>query len=74
MIADAGTALLIVWVMFAVIAIAAIVVVLVWAVRSRQFADQDRARRLPLDSGIPDADEAGKTRDEDKRKDSHAST
>jgi len=75
MIADAGTALLIVWVTFAVIALAAIVAVLVWAVRSRQFSDQDRARRLPLDSGIPDADESGrKNRDADQRKGNHAAT
>ena len=25
----------------------------VWAIRSRQFSDQDRARYLPLNSGIP---------------------
>ena len=57
--ADPGTALLIVWVTFAVLALAAIVAVLVWAIRSRQFADQDRARRLPLDSGIPDERQDG---------------
>ena len=72
MIADAGTALIIVWVTFAAIALAAIVAVLVWAIRSRQFSDQDRARRLPLDSGIPDADEsASKTRAADERKGDH---
>jgi len=70
MIADAGTALIIVWVTFAAIALAAIVAVLVWAVRSRQFSDQDRARRLPLQSGIPDREEPD--RQEAGRKDSPA--
>jgi cbb3-type cytochrome oxidase maturation protein len=51
---DPGVALIIVWVTFAVLMLAAIVAVLVWAVRSRQFADQDRARYLPLESGIPE--------------------
>jgi cbb3-type cytochrome oxidase maturation protein len=50
---DPNVALIIVWVTFAVLMLAAIVAVLVWAVRSRQFADQDRARYLPLESGIP---------------------
>jgi cbb3-type cytochrome oxidase maturation protein len=42
-----------VWIAFAVVMLLAIVAVLVWAVRSRQFADQDHAANLPLESGIP---------------------
>jgi cbb3-type cytochrome oxidase maturation protein len=48
-----GAALLAMWVIYAIVAIAGIVAVFVWAVRSRQFSDQDRARSLPLASGIP---------------------
>jgi len=48
------TALLLAWVAFAGVAIVGIVAVLVWAVRTGQFADQDRARYLPLESGIPE--------------------
>jgi cbb3-type cytochrome oxidase maturation protein len=54
MIGSANTALIIVWVTFAVLMLTAIVATLVWAVRSRQFSDQDHARRLPLESGIPE--------------------
>ena len=46
-------ALLVMWVVFAALSLLGVMAVIVWAVRSRQFADQDRARRLPLDSGIP---------------------
>ena len=46
--------LLIVWLTFAVLGSAAVIVALVWAVRSGQFAHQDRAGRLPLEAGIPE--------------------
>ena len=46
-------ALLAVWIAFTVLALIAIIAVFVWAVRARQFSDQDRARHLPLRSGIP---------------------
>jgi nitrogen fixation-related uncharacterized protein len=53
------SALLVAWVALAAVAIAGIVAVLVWAVRTGQFANQDRARYLPLESGIPDGGIAG---------------
>jgi cbb3-type cytochrome oxidase maturation protein len=43
-----GQALLIMWITFTVLAVVGMAAVLVWAVRARQFADQDRARHLPL--------------------------
>ena len=46
-----------VWIGFTVLALAGIALVLVWAVRSRQFRDQDRARYLALRSGIPSDDD-----------------
>ena len=46
-------ALLIMWLAFTAAAVLGVSGVLVWAVRSRQFSDQDRARYLPLDSGPP---------------------
>jgi nitrogen fixation-related uncharacterized protein len=46
-------ALLILWGTFTGLALIAVAAVLVWAVRSHQFAEQDRARYLPLRSRIP---------------------
>ena len=45
--------LLIMWVTFTVLSLAGVIAVFIWAVRSRQFSDQDRARYLALHSGIP---------------------
>ncbi len=49
-----GTQLLIAWLVFTILALAGATAVLVWGIRTRQFRDQDRMRRLPLESGIPD--------------------
>ena len=46
-------ALLTLWVTFTAIAVLGIAAALVWAVRSGQFSNQDHARRLPLESGVP---------------------
>jgi cbb3-type cytochrome oxidase maturation protein len=56
--------LLIMWITFTFLGVAGIALVLVWAVRSGQFSDQDRARRLPLpDSGSePTPTEASESR------------
>jgi nitrogen fixation-related uncharacterized protein len=48
-----NAALLAVWIVFSALVLAGVVAVLVWAVRSGQFSQQDMARRLPLESGIP---------------------
>ncbi len=53
-LATAQAGLLWLWVAFTAVALAGIAAAIVWAVRSGQFADQDRARYLPLESGIPD--------------------
>jgi hypothetical protein len=45
--------LIAVWVIFTVVSLVGAIAVLVWAVRARQFSRQDRARWLPLESGIP---------------------
>jgi nitrogen fixation-related uncharacterized protein len=58
------SALLLVWIAFSGVALAGILAVLVWAVRSGQFGDQDRARYLPLESEIPDGLAAGVPRGE----------
>ena len=47
-------ALLMMWITFTVMAVLGVSGVLVWAVRSRQFTNQTRARYLPLLSGIPE--------------------
>ncbi len=51
--ATAHNVLLTLWVAFSLVALAGIIAVIVWAVRSGQFANQDHARYLPLESGIP---------------------
>jgi nitrogen fixation-related uncharacterized protein len=55
---------LILWIVFAGVALAGIIAVLVWAVRTGQFSNQDAARYLALRSGIPpsrpNADPAGR--------------
>jgi nitrogen fixation-related uncharacterized protein len=45
--------LLIVWVTITVLAVSGMAAALVWAVRSHQFQQQDHARHLALESGIP---------------------
>lgn len=54
------SALLIMWITFTVVALLGVIAVFVWAVRSRQFANQDRARYLALRSGIPEDEEPNK--------------
>ena len=49
----ANDALLIMWLTFTMMATLGIIAIMIWAVRSRQFSQQDRARYLPLKSGIP---------------------
>jgi len=50
-----ANALLIMWLTFTACAVLGVCGILVWAVRSRQFSRQNRARYLPLLSGIPSA-------------------
>ena len=49
-------ALLIMWLTFTAMAVLGLSGVLVWAIRSRQFSNQNRARFLPLLSKIPPAE------------------
>ncbi|UFS70369.1 cbb3-type cytochrome oxidase assembly protein [Geomonas sp. RF6] len=51
--ADNGT-FIIIWIGFTVLMVVGISLVFLWGVRNRQFENQDRARHLPLWSGIPD--------------------
>ena len=50
--------LLALWIVFTVMALGAIAAVIVWAVRSGQFRDQDHARRLPLEAELKTGPEA----------------
>ena len=52
--------LLISWIVTTVIGTAAAIAAFIWGLRRGQFGDQQRARRLPLDSGIPSDDEWGR--------------
>ena len=47
------TRLLILWITFTAIALAGVIAVFIWALRSGQFRQQDRARHLALRSEIP---------------------
>jgi len=49
-----GQALLVMWLTFSVLAMAGVIAVFVWAVRTRQFARQDEARYLALRAAVPD--------------------
>ena len=57
-----ATALLILFVTMTSVALVAMVAVLVWAARTKQFSNQDAARYLPLKSGIPEAAQRGEPR------------
>jgi hypothetical protein len=57
---DSG--LFVIWITFTVAALIGLCAILVWAVRSRQFSNQDDARYLPLKSGIPEDAQAGSLR------------
>jgi hypothetical protein len=50
----AQASLLLLWAIVAALGIAGASAVLVWAVRGRQFSDQDRARYLPFLGHPPD--------------------
>jgi hypothetical protein len=58
--------LLIVWITVTIVILLGLTAILVWAVRTRQFSNQDHARYLPLESGIPEEDEPEKSREEKK--------
>jgi hypothetical protein len=61
--ADSG--LFIIWITFTVAALIGLCAILVWAVRSRQFSNQDDARYLPLRSGVPEKPD-GKCEENDR--------
>ncbi len=65
-------AFLIVWFTFLVITLIGVSAIIVWAVRSGQFANQDRARYLPLRSGIPEG--TATALDEEHKEGSHVSS
>lgn len=48
-----STAFLFIWMSFPLLMCGTMILFFLWGVRSGQFADQERARYLPLDSGIP---------------------
>lgn len=50
---SAAQHLLIVWIVMTIFGVGGMIAALIWAIRTRQFSQQDRARHLPLESGIP---------------------
>ena len=53
-----GSAFLFIWIGFMALMSSAIGLVFLWGIRTRQFANQDRARYLPLDDPVPEAGES----------------
>jgi cbb3-type cytochrome oxidase maturation protein len=60
------------WVAFSLLTLGGLAAFLVWAIRSGQFSDQDRARYLPLLGGIPN-DEKGNRKSGEKKGANHVS-
>ncbi len=56
--------LLTMWIAFMAVVAAGVIAVFVWAVRARQFRDQERARFLALHSGIPEEEKQLKVKNE----------
>ena len=54
-----GQTFLFMWLGFMLLMICCIAGFFLWAIRAGQFSGQDRARYLPLESGIPPEDEPG---------------
>jgi cbb3-type cytochrome oxidase maturation protein len=52
--------LLSVWALYIVLGVTLFSALFLWAVRERQFTDQDRARYMPLRKPEPDADDTTK--------------
>lgn len=52
-----GTAFVVMWIGFLVIMSSGIVIFFLWAMRAGQLCEQERARHLPLKSGIPPAED-----------------
>jgi cbb3-type cytochrome oxidase maturation protein len=52
-----GTTFLFMWLGFLLLMTGCVAAFFLWAIRGGQFSNQDRARYLPLESGIPDADD-----------------
>ncbi len=43
-----------IWISFTLIVSAVILVVIIWAIRNKQFSNQKKANHLPLESYIPE--------------------
>ena len=56
--------LLVLWITVTVVALLGLSAILIWAVRTRQFSNQDYARYLPLRSGIPENDGPAEKKEE----------
>ena len=65
-----GQTFMLMWIGFLALMTCCIALFFYWGIRTGQFSDQDRARYLPLNSGIPPADEPkgeGKPEQEGRR-------
>jgi cbb3-type cytochrome oxidase maturation protein len=52
-----GQTFLFIWIGFLLLMTGGIATFFLWGIRAGQFSDQDRARYLPLESGIPPVEE-----------------
>jgi nitrogen fixation-related uncharacterized protein len=46
-----------VWLVITGLIVLGLIPIIIWAIKTRQFSEQDRARHLPLQSGIPEEKE-----------------
>lgn len=65
---------LLIWLGFLMLGLTCAFLVLIWSVRNRQFSDQDRARYLPLESGIPENRSKQEKRNSSQNKDERHDT
>ncbi|MDQ1257022.1 MAG: hypothetical protein QG656_1623 [Candidatus Hydrogenedentes bacterium] len=60
-----GATFALIWVASTVAFCLAAIPIVVWAIKSRQFSDQDRARYLPLRNGCPVPPKAARRENDD---------
>lgn len=63
-----SSAFLVIWIGFTGLMIVVVGLIFLWGIRTRQFADQDRARYLPLDSGVPEEQRGGEKQGAGRRR------
>jgi cbb3-type cytochrome oxidase maturation protein len=61
-----GQTFLFMWIGFLLLMSCGVAAFFLWGIRAGQFSDQDRARYLPLNSGIPPEEETPREQDREQ--------